>query len=388
VERERVAKENSVSESLRLDLYANSGIFNCMKLDATLLASPVRMGDFQLKNRVVMAPLTRCRAPGRVANALMAEYYRQRAGAGLILSEGAVVMEKGVGYPDTPGLWSREQVEAWKPVTRAVHEGGSLIAAQLWHCGRVSDPSLLGGELPVAPSAVALEGHVSLLRPLRPYPVPRPLREDEIPGIVEGFRRGAQNALEAGFDGAELHSANGYLLNEFLDASANLRTDRYGGSFENRARLLLEVADAVASVFGPGRVGVHLSPITTRHGMLGTDARELYPYVARELGKRKLAFLFIREKPEVTERITPVMKREFGGAIIANDELTPEAALRHLAAGECDAVSWGRPFISNPDLVERLVKGAPLAPPDDATLYGVASSGDPRKGYTDYPRLG
>ncbi len=354
-----------------------------MPLD--ILSTPVKLGDLELKNRVVMAPLTRCRAPGRLPNALMAEYYGQRSGAGLIISEGVVVMEKGVGYPDTPGIWSKEQVEGWKQVTEAVHAGGSLIVAQLWHCGRVSDPELLGGEQPVAPSAVAMSGHVSLLRPLRPYPVPRALRRDEIPGIVEGFRLGAVNAKEAGFDGVDLHSANGYLLNEFLDASANQRDDDYGGRIENRARLLLEVFDAVATVFGPGRVGVHLSPSTTRHDMLGTDAWEIYPHVARELGTRGAAFLFVREKPEVTPRITPVLKRECGRAMIANDELSPEAACALLESGEADAVSWGRAFIANPDLPWRLSNGVALSPGDEASFYAAAEN--PAKGYTDYPSI-
>ena len=222
------------------------------------LFEPIKMGELSLKNRVVMAPLTRCRASeGRVPNALMAEYYAQRASAGLIITEATSVTPMGVGYPDTPGIWSDEQVAGWKLITDAVHQAGGTIVMQLWHVGRISDPSYLNGELPVAPSAIAAEGHVSLIRPMKPYVVPRALELEELPAIIEAYRKGAENAKKAGFDGVEIHAANGYLLDQFLQSTTNRRTDEYGGVIENRARLLLEATDAAISVWGAGRVGVH-----------------------------------------------------------------------------------------------------------------------------------
>ena len=218
----------------------------------TTLFDPIQMGELSLPNRIIMAPLTRCRASeGRVPNALMAEYYVQRASAGLIISEATSVTPMGVGYPDTPGIWSDAQVEGWKLVTNAVHQAGGRIVLQLWHVGRISDPVYLNGELPVAPSAIAAEGHVSLVRPMKGFEVPRALELDEIPAIVAAYRKGAENAKKAGFDGVEIHGANGYLLDQFLQSSTNLRTDVYGGSIENRARLMLEVTDAVIAVWGP-----------------------------------------------------------------------------------------------------------------------------------------
>ena len=252
------------------------------------LFEPIEVGDLKLPNRVLMAPLTRCRAgKERVPNALMAEYYAQRASAGLIISEATSVTPMGVGYPDTPGIWSKEQVEGWKLVTRAVHNAGGRILLQLWHVGRMSDPIYLNGELPVAPSAIAPAGHVSLLRPQKPFVVPRALETHEIPGIVEAYRQGAENARRAGFDGVEIHGANGYLLDQFLQDSTNHRTDDYGGPIENRARLMLEVADAVVSVWGPGRVGMHLAPRGDAHSMGDSDPAATFGYVARELGRRR-----------------------------------------------------------------------------------------------------
>ena len=230
------------------------------------LINPLQLGELNLPNRVVMAPLTRCRASaGRVPNALMAEYYVQRASAGLILSEATSVCPQGVGYPDTPGIWSDAQVEGWKLVTKAVHAAGGRIFLQLWHVGRVSHPAYLDGQLPVAPSAIAPKGHVSLLRPQQEYVAPRALETAEIPAVVEAYRKGAENAKQAGFDGVEIHGANGYLLDQFLQDSTNKRTDAYGGSIENRARLMLEVTDAVISVWGSGRVGMHLAPRGDAH---------------------------------------------------------------------------------------------------------------------------
>lgn len=333
-----------------------------------------------------MAPLTRCRASmGRIPNALMAEYYAQRAGAGLILSEATSVSPQGVGYPDTPGIWSDEQVEGWRGVTQAVHLAGGHIFLQLWHVGRVSHPDYLDGELPVAPSAIAPSGHVSLLRPQREFVTPRALELSEIPAIIESYRTGAENAMRAGFDGVEIHGANGYLLDQFLQDSTNLRSDAYGGSVENRARLMLEVADAVISVWGAGRVGMHLAPRGDAHSMGDSDPAATFGYVAEQLRKRGIAFIFTRESLG-ENRISPELKKRFGGVLIANEGFTPETAQRVLAAGEADAVSFGKIFISNPDLPDRLQANAPLNPFHPETFYGYGLQ-DPTEGYTDYPCL-
>jgi len=346
------------------------------------LFDPIKIGDLELPNRIVMAPLTRCRAePGRVPGALMAEYYVQRAGAGLIISEATTVTPQGVGYPDTPGIWSDEQVQGWKNITQAVHAAGGCIVLQLWHVGRISDPSYLNGELPVAPSAVQPRGHVSLIRPEKPFVTPRALETEEIPGIVEAYRQGAANAKAAGFDGVEIHAANGYLLDQFLQDSTNRRTDRYGGSLENRARLLLEVTDAVVSVWGAGRVGVHLAPRADAHDMGDSNCAETFGYVARELGKRGIAFLCAREH-EADDSLGPQLKQAFGGVYIANERFTKDQANRWLAEGKADAVAFGIPFIANPDLPARLLQDAPLNEAKPDTFY---SSGP--VGYLDYPTL-
>ena len=350
----------------------------------SLLFTPIQVGDLNLPNRVIMAPLTRCRASeGRVPNPLMAEYYAQRASAGLILTEATSVMPMGVGYPDTPGIWSAEQIEGWQRVTQAVHAAGGRIFLQLWHVGRVSHPDYLDGALPVAPSALAPEGHVSLLRPKRDYVVPRALETEEIPAIVEAYRQGAINAKTAGFDGVELHGANGYLLDQFLQDSTNRRTDRYGGSIENRARLLLEVTDAAIGVWGAGRVGVHLAPRCDAHTMGDSDPLATFSYVARELGKRKIAFIFARES-QAAPRLGPALKSAFGGVYIANEGLTRDTAEALIAAGEADAVAFGKDFIANPDLPARLLKNAPLNPAQPESFHGYGRS-NPVEGYTDYP---
>jgi 2,4-dienoyl-CoA reductase-like NADH-dependent reductase (Old Yellow Enzyme family) len=348
----------------------------------TLLSAPLTIGDLALPNRVIMAPLTRCRAaPGRVPTRTMAQYYAQRASAGLILSEATAVTPDGVGYPDTPGLWSEDQVNGWRHVTEAVHQAGGRIFAQLWHVGRVSDPFYLKGRLPVAPSAIAPSGHVSLLRPQRAFVTPRTLERHEIPQVIETYRQAAINAQRAGFDGVEIHGANGYLPDQFLQDRSNHRTDDYGGSIPNRARFLLEVTDAASAVWGAGRVGVHLAPRGDSHDVGDSDARATFTYAARELGRRKLAFLFARESLD-EPRLGPELKAAFGGPFIANEELTREQAEALLARGEADAVSWGRWFIANPDLPRRLLSGAPLNEPDPETFY---SGGD--RGYVDYPFL-
>jgi len=346
------------------------------------LFSPLRLGDLTLPNRVIMAPLTRCRAGvERIPNALMADYYAQRASAGLIITEATVVSAQGIGYPGTPGIWSSEQMNGWKLTTSAVHAAGGRIFLQLWHVGRVSDPSYLGGALPVAPSAIAPAGAVSLLRPRRHFVVPRALDTAELPGIVADFRRGALNAQAAGFDGVEIHGANGYLLDQFLQDGSNKRVDDYGGSLENRARLMLEVADACVSVWGPGRVGMHLAPRCDAHGMGDSNPAATFGYVARELGSRKLAFICARES-QAAPRLGPDLKKAFGGIYIANEGLDKSSAQGLLDAGEADAAAFGRLIIANPDLPRRLAEDTPLNAWDMSTFYGPDS-----KGYTDYPAL-
>ena len=346
------------------------------------LFQSVQLGAWTLPNRIIMAPLTRCRSgESRVPNDLMAEYYRQRAGAGLIISEATSVDPMGVGYPNTPGIWSSDQVEGWKKVTEAVHVEGGRILLQLWHVGRISDPAYLDGELPVAPSAIKPAGHVSLIRPMKDFVTPRALETRELPRLVETYRRGAENAQRAGFDGVEIHGANGYLLDQFLQDSTNRRTDEYGGSIENRARLMLEVVDAVSSVWGADRVGLHLAPRGDTHDMGDSDPAETFTYVARETGKRGLAFLFTRESQE-EPRVSPLMKQAFGGPLIVNQELDLATAGQLIAKGEADAAAWGKLFIANPDLPERLAAGAPLNEPKPDTFYGTGPGG-----YTDYPAL-
>jgi N-ethylmaleimide reductase len=347
------------------------------------LFDPIKIGDLTLNNRIIMAPLTRARAVGgdRVPNALMAEYYVQRASAGLILSEATAVTPQGVGYADTPGIWSDAQVAGWKVVTDAVHAAGGKIFLQLWHVGRISDPSFLNGDAPVAPSAIAAKGHVSLLRPQREYPVPRALDLEEIPGIVAAYRKGAENAKLAGFDGVEVHGANGYLLDQFLQDGTNKRTDAYGGPIENRARLMLEVTDAVIEVWGAGRVGMHLAPRRDSHDMSDSNPAETFGYVARELGKRGIAFICAREAVG-EDSLGPLLKKEFGGIYIANEKMDKATAESILAAGTADAIAWGKDFIANPDLPARLQQGAALNAPRPETFYHATA-----EGYTDYPAL-
>jgi 2,4-dienoyl-CoA reductase-like NADH-dependent reductase (Old Yellow Enzyme family) len=349
----------------------------------TTLFDPLKVGALELPNRIVMAPLTRSRAAGegRVPNALMAEYYVQRASAGLILSEATSVTPMGVGYADTPGIWSDEQVEGWKQVTEAVHQAGGRIFLQLWHVGRISDPVFLNGDTPVAPSAIKPAGHVSLVRPIKDYETPRALDIEEIPGIVAAYRKGAENAKKAGFDGVEIHGANGYLLDQFLQDKTNQRSDAYGGSIENRARLMLEVTDACIAVWGADRVGMHLAPRRDAHDMGDSTPLETFGYVARELGKRGIAFVCSREAIG-DDRLGPELKKAFGGVYIANEKMTKEAAEQLLAKGEADAVAWGQWFIANPDLPERLKRNAPLNPARPDKFYAPGA-----EGYTDYPSL-
>lgn len=344
------------------------------------LFDPLTLGDITLPNRIIMAPLTRSRAGAeRIPNDLMLEYYTQRAGAGLIISEATAVTPMGVGYADTPGIWSDEQVAGWKKITDAVHKKGGRMFLQLWHVGRISDPIFLNGELPVAPSAIRPTGHVSLVRPMKPYVTPRALETEEIPGIVEAYRQGAENAKKAGFDGVEIHGANGYLLDQFLQDKTNQRTDNYGGPIENRARLMLEVVDAAISVWGPGRVGLHIAPRGDSHDIGDSDRLATFSYVAREAGQRGIAFLCARER-QGEGRIGPALKQAFGGPYIANQGLDRDGANALIEAGDADAVAFGVLFIANPDLPERFRIGAPLTAPDPETFYVGGA-----KGYTDYP---
>jgi 2,4-dienoyl-CoA reductase-like NADH-dependent reductase (Old Yellow Enzyme family) len=290
------------------------------------LFDAITIGDLTLKNRIVMAPLTRCRADeGRVPNAMMAEYYSQRSSAGLILSEATAVTPMGVGYPDTPGIWSQAQTEGWKLVTDAVHKAGSRIFLQLWHVGRISDPIYLDGAKPVAPSALRPAGHVSLVRPIKDYEEPRALTLSEIKDVVEAFRVGALNAQAAGFDGVLIHGANGYLLDQFLQDSTNLRDDEYGGSLENRARLMLEITDACIGVWGKDRVAMHLAPRMDAHDMGDSNRTATFGYVATELGKRGIAFISTREHA-AADSVTPLIKQLFGGIVIANEKFTKAEA--------------------------------------------------------------
>jgi 2,4-dienoyl-CoA reductase-like NADH-dependent reductase (Old Yellow Enzyme family) len=349
----------------------------------TSMFDPIKVGALELPNRIIMAPLTRSRAvgAGRVPNAMMAEYYVQRASAGLILSEATAVTPMGVGYADTPGIWSDEQVEGWKIVTEAVHRAGGRIVLQLWHVGRISDPHFLDGQQPVAPSAVPAKGHVSLLRPQRDYSTPRALETHEIASIVADYRKGAENAKRAGFDGVEIHGANGYLLDQFLQDSTNQRSDAYGGSIENRARLMLEVTDACIDVWGADRVGMHLAPRRDAHDMGDSQPADTFGYVARELGKRGIAFICAREAIG-DDSLRAYLKKEFGGVYIANEKLTRESAQGLIESGGADAVAFGVWFIANPDLPQRLKQDAPLNQPRPELFYSPGA-----EGYIDYPSL-
>lgn len=343
---------------------------------------PVTLGALPLPSRIIMSPLTRSRASeGRVPNDLMREYYTQRASAGLIFTEATCINPRSVGYADTPGIWSSDQVAGWRKITDSVHAAGGRIVCQLWHVGRLSHPDFLNGLLPVAPSAIACPGEIRTPTGHAPYPVPHALSADEIHGLIADYAQAARNAQEAGFDGVEVHGANGYLPDQFLRDGTNTRTDEYGGPIGNRARFLLEATDAAIGVWGAARVGVHLSPRDmAHHGIEDSDPAATFGYVAQELGKRGLAYLFSRESVDGGPRFSPEMKRLFGGPLIANEEFTPEQAQQILDAGEADAVAWGQQFLANPDLPRRLAERLPLNPPNPATYYAPGATG-----YTDYP---
>jgi N-ethylmaleimide reductase len=364
----------------------------------TSLFDPITVGDLQLKNRVIMAPLTRMRSkqPGNIPHALNASYYAQRASAGLIISEATQVSQQGQGYPATPGIHTDDQVSGWRLITDAVHKGGGAIFLQLWHVGRISHPSHQpNGGLPVAPSAIKPSGGTFSAdwKPVG-FETPRALETSEIAAIIADFRRAAENAKSAGFDGVEVHGANGYLLDQFLQDGSNKRTDQYGGSIENRARLLLEIVDQAIAVWGAGRVGVRLSPYGTFNDMSDSDPVKLFTYVLNQLSDRKIAYAHIIEPrsslaggQDSTVQNAPearsIFRQAFKGVLISAGGYTGDEAISSVKNGSVDAVAFGRLFIANPDLPRRLKEGAELNSYNRATFYGGAE-----KGYTDYPALG
>lgn len=357
----------------------------------TTLFDPIQIGDIALSNRIVMAPLTRNRAiAGNVAGPLTVEYYRQRASAGLIIAEASQISPMAQGYLDTPGIYSDEQVAGWRQVTAAVHAAGGKIVLQLWHVGRISHVSLLpDGAAPVSSTDKKAEAMTFTSKGFIPVSTPRALRDDEIPGLIDDYRRAARNAIAAGFDGVEIHGANTYLLEQFLRDSVNDRSGPYGGSIANRARLLLEVVQAVAQEIGAGRTGLRLSPMTTFTAPLDSDPQALYGYVVEQLAPLGLAFLHIIEgetggprTPEGPHFDYEALHRAYPGAWLVNNGYTRDLAQQTIADGKADLVAFGRPFISNPDLVRRLRENAPLNELRADKLYGGGA-----EGYTDYPAL-
>lgn len=356
----------------------------------TDLFEPVNMGALGLANRIVMAPVTRSRyAEDGIPSELHALYYAQRASAGLIIAEATNISAQGRGYAATPGIWSEEQVAGWKKVTDAVHAAGGKIVSQLWHVGRFSSVELQpGGAAPVAPSAIKAEGDTYTVDGFVPVSMPRALETDEIPGIIEQYKRAAENAKRAGFDGVEVHSANSYLLDQFLRDSTNQRTDQYGGSIENRARLTLEVTEAIVKIWGNERVGIRLSPVTPDAGNTPPDSNVMgmYGYLIQQLNKFDLAYLHFVEGATATSREVPAdvdmdaLSAQFNGPFIGNNNYDLEMAIDRRAQGKIDAVAFGRLFISNPDLVERMRRGAELTIAPRESYYGGGA-----KGYTDWP---
>ncbi len=357
---------------------------------STDLFTSFQMGPITLRNRMVMAPLTRNRAgEGNTPQALNVEYYRQRATAGLIISEGSQISPDAVGYPATPGIHSAEQIAGWKKVTDAVHQQGGHIFLQLWHCGRVSHPSMLpGNALPVAPSAIQPEGQAVTYQGYLPFVTPHAMDLSDISRTIEQFSTAAKNALEAGFDGVEIHGANGYLLDQFLRDGANQRTDNYGGTIENRCRLLLEVTQAVLKIWGANRVGVRLSPLNPFNDMHDTNPQLTFDTAATLLSPFGLAYLHVMETA-IGDNKHPAqafsfeqLRRAFKGTYMANGGYDKTRANAALATGQADLVAFGVPFLANPDLPARFAKNAPLNTPDQSTFYGGNE-----KGYTDYPFL-
>jgi len=355
------------------------------------LLTPYNLGDLSLSNRMVMAPMTRCRATSdNLPGPLAVTYYKQRSSAGLIISEGSQISPQGVGFVRTPGIYSNDQVKGWKKVTGAVHRAGGKIYLQLWHVGRVSHPDYLNGDLPVAPSALPVNEVIHTPGGKQPVPVPRALKSEEIPGIVQQFRHGAVNAKKAGFDGVEIHGANGYLLDQFLRDGSNHRIDRYGGNLQNRSRLPLAVAEEVVNVWGAGKVGYRISPHFVSHAMSDTNPRETFAYLVQKLGEMRLGYVHLVEpvggrlgaiNPEAA--MAPLIRNKFEGTLILNGGYDKVSATEAIEDGICDLVAFGVPFLANPDLPERFRIDAPLNQEDVATYY----SGE-EKGYTDYPSLG
>ena len=358
---------------------------------APSLFEPVQLGAIAAPNRVLMAPLTRCRAnPGNIPGPLNAEYYRQRASAGLIISEATSVSPRGFGYPNTPGIFTAEQVAGWKLVTHAVHAAGGRMVLQLWHVGRISHPSYQpNGEAPVAPSAIAPRGKIFTGTEMLDYTVPRALGIGEIPGIIAEYVHGARLAKEAGFDGVEIHNANGYLLDQFLRDGTNHRTDAYGGPAKNRARLTLEVTEAVVGVWGPDRVGIRFSPGGVFNDMRDSNPLETFGHVLRELDRMHLAYAHVTRVTAqdlahgAKDGVGPrELRPSFKGNLVSAGGFTRALAEQALAEGWADAIAFGTLFLANPDLPERLRRNAPLNAPDEATFYASGPNG-----YTDYPSM-
>jgi len=348
-----------------------------------LLLSPAQIGSLPLKNHMVMAPLTRSRAgEGDAPTPTVVEYYRQRAGAGLIITEGSQVSAQGKGYMRTPGIFTSEQIAGWRQVTDAVHAEGGRIFLQLWHVGRLSHPLVqINSALPVAPSAIKADGEIYTPEGLKSYELPRALDLDEVPDVIADFRQGAENAKHAGFDGVEIHGANGYLIDQFLRDGTNTRTDTYGGSVENRARFLKEVVESVIEVFGASRVGVRLSPIFNYFSMSDSDPQATFNYAAKMLSRYGLAYLHVVELGAGPFDFRE-LKRRFGGTYIANGGYDAERAGTALNLGDADLVSFGTAFLANPNLVERFKHNRALNEADPTTFY----QGEDR-GYTDYPTM-
>jgi N-ethylmaleimide reductase len=352
------------------------------------LFDPLQLGAIQAPNRIFMAPLTRARGTrGHVPTPLMADYYRQRASAGLIISEATGITQEGLGWPFAPGLWSEEQVEAWKPVTGAVHEAGGRIVAQLWHMGRLVHPDFLGGAKPVSSSVTTAPGEAHTYAGKQAYGEARALAIHEIPRLLDEYRHAAANAIKAGFDGVQLHAANGYLIDQFLRDNSNFRDDAYGGSVENRVRLLDEVTRALAEVVGADRTGVRLSPNGDVQGANDSNPQSLFPAAAAALSKIGIAFLEMREpqgessfRPNEVPPIAPAIRAAFDGVLVLNSDFTGETARQTVESGLADAIAFGRPYIANPDLVRRLSDGLPLNGLNGTTLYSQGA-----EGYTDYP---
>lgn len=354
------------------------------------LFDPIQLGAVAAPNRVLMAPLTRGRSSaGHVPSALMPTYYAQRASAGLIITEATGISQEGLGWPAAPGIWTDEQTAAWAPVADAVHQAGGRIFMQLWHMGRLVHPSFLDGQPPVSSSVTTAPGKAHTREGKQPYAEARALALDEFPRLIEDYVRAARNARAAGFDGVQIHAANGYLIDQFLRDNSNFRTDRYGGSPENRIRLLREVAEAIAAEIGADRTAVRLSPNGNSQGAEDSNPGAVFPLAARALSEIGIAFLELRELgPSGTfgaseqPKVSPLIRPEFAGPLVLNQDYTAETAQADLDSGVADAISFGRPFISNPDLVERLRTGAPLAPDVMAQWYSPGP-----EGYVDYPTL-